>query len=146
MYEIFIHNETHTYTHAHTHTKSIYLKSNKSARAAPERLTLKYIFNTLLSVFMYLSLVHANSLLTFEAGQYVRLLNRITFEGPAIGKHTYVAVLNISGGITDLMASIDVFLIQTECWYFLFLALYHLNWPLAAACRPLCNSKLQKCF
>ncbi len=80
MYEIFIHNETH---------KKVYLKSNKSAGAAPKQLTLKYIFNTFVSVFMYLSLLFPmpTALSHFKGGQYVRPFNRITFEGAAMANN-----------------------------------------------------------
>lgn len=72
--------------------KKVYLKSNKSARAAPKQLTLKYIFNT------FPECVHvpkaftscANSFLTFEGGQFVRLVNRITFEGSAMANRNTI--------------------------------------------------------
>ena len=80
------HTHTHTLTHAHTRasTQKVYLKSNKSARAAPKQLTLKYIFQQFGEcvhaphpLFFFTSC--ANSFLVFEGGQYVRLISGITF-------------------------------------------------------------------
>lgn len=79
MYEIFIHNETHT----HTHGGNKYILSQINQ---PEQLqlTLKYIFNTFLSVFTKLLLSVPTAISVFEGGQFVRVVNRITFEGSAM--------------------------------------------------------------
>ena len=87
MYEIFIHNETHT--------KKVYLKSNKSARAVDFEVHFQHFGECVHVPAIFTS--HANSFLTFEGGQCVRLFNGITSEGSVkANRHTIKGQYQIS--------------------------------------------------